>query len=306
MDNMTEKPVDQVSTPLLLDGGMGRELWYRGIEVPATTWSAHALVVAPEVIREIHRDYIVTGADIITTNTYSTVRGDLAKDGLEDRFEELNRLACRLAIEARESTERPVLIAGSLPPLQGSYRPDLVGPFAQIEPLYREQAELLAESVDLILCETMSSAAESYAAAHAAVQTGKPVWVSWTLHEQEAGRLRSGESIEEAVAMLADLPVTGFLANCCPPEAIERAMPALVATGARFVGGYANTFLPAPPDWTLGEEGLRGLRHDLDPEAYVERTSAWLDAGAMVIGGCCGTRPAHIARLKRLIDERSR
>lgn len=285
---------------------MGRELWYRGIEVPATTWSAHALVVAPEAVRQIHLDYIAAGADIITTNTYSTVREDLAKDGIEHRFEELNRLAGRLAQEARDAADRPVLIAGSLPPLRGSYRPDLVGPYEEIEPLYREQAEILADYVDFFLCETMSSGAESYAAAHAAARTGKPVWVSWTLHEEEAATLRSGEPIPDAVAMLEEFPISGFLANCCPPEAITKAIPSLVATGARFAGGYANTFLPAPPDWTLEEEGLRGLRVDLDPATYANHAAAWLDAGATVIGGCCGTRPAHIAALRTLVDPRGR
>ncbi|MEZ4712782.1 MAG: homocysteine S-methyltransferase family protein [Caldilineaceae bacterium] len=291
--------------PLLLDGGMGRELRFRGVEIPETIWSANGLLAAPDVVRQIHADYIAAGADVITTNTYGVIRADLAKEGIEDRFAELNRLACQLAAEARDTAERPVMIAGSLPPLRGSYRPDLVGDFDDIEPLYAEQAELLAPHVDLLLCETMSSAAEGRAAAVAACATGKPVWVSWTLHEDQSGHLRSGETIGQAVHALADLPVSGFLVNCCAPESITNAMQELKATGANYVGGYANTFQPVPTDWRLdgdGEtDGLLGLRDDLTPAQYCVHAAHWLQAGATVIGGCCGTRPAHIAQLNSLV-----
>jgi S-methylmethionine-dependent homocysteine/selenocysteine methylase len=302
----TMVPLDSFQRPLLLDGGMGRELRSRAVETPPTIWSADSLLTAPEVVRQIHLDYVLAGADIITTNTYGIIRRDLAKIGLEDRFAELNSLACSLAIEARRAVDRPVLIAGSLPPLRGSYRPDLVGAFDDIEPLYVEQANLLAPHVDLLLCETMSSAAEGRAAAWAACQTGKPVWVSWTLHEDRSGRLRSGETVGEAGAALADLPVTGFLVNCCAPESITHALPGLLATGARYIGGYANTFAPIPEDWALDgdkdSDGWLTLRQDLDPESYALHVADWLEAGATVVGGCCGTRPAHISHIyERLI-----
>ncbi len=265
------------------------------------------MLAAPEVVRQIHLDYLLAGADIITTNTYGIIRQDLAKIGLEDRFAELNHLACSLANEARGAIDRPVLIAGSLPPLHGSYRPDLVHAFDDIEPLYREQAGLLAPHVDLLLCETMSSAAEGRAAAWAACQTGLPVWVSWTLHEDRSGRLRSGETVGEALTAMSDLPVTGFLVNCCAPESITHALPDLLTTGARYVGGYANTFTPIPEDWALDgdkeSDGWLTLRQDLGPESYARHVADWLEAGATVVGGCCGTRPAHISHVyERLIQ----
>ncbi|MEE4265783.1 MAG: homocysteine S-methyltransferase family protein [Desulfobacteraceae bacterium] len=291
---------------ILLDGGMGRELRFRGIDVMTSIWSAKALIDAPDVVREVHRDFIAAGADIITINSYGIVKSDLAWAGIEYRFKELNLLACKLAQEARDASGRAVLIAGSLPPLAGSFRPDLVGEYEEIEPLYREQAELLAPHVDLLLCETMSSANEARAAASAGTQTGKPVWVCWTLHEDTSGRLRSGEDIDEAARVLADLPVSGLLANCSAPESITRAMPKLAQTGMKYFGGYANTFQPVPADWKLvGDkktDGALGLRLDLDPESYSVHARDWLNAGATVVGGCCGTRPAHIARLKEIID----
>lgn len=295
-----------ISKPALLDGGLGRELRFRGVDVPETIWSAGALITDPEVVRQIHVDYITAGADVITTNTYGIIRSDLSNVGIVERFAELNLLACRLAVEARDMSRREVVIAGSLPPLRGSFRPDLVGPIEEIEALYREQADLLAPHVDLLLCETMSSAVEGLAAAQAACRTGKPVWVSWTLHEDRSGKLRSGETVGAAVAALRGLPVTGLLTNCCAPESVSRAMPRLAASGVAWIGGYANTFAPIPRDWTLGgdkdTDGLLALREDLDPDHYAAHVADWLAAGATVVGGCCGTRPAHIAKMRALID----
>jgi len=285
---------------------MGRELRSRGVDVMTAIWSAGALITAPDTVRQIHQDYICAGADIITTNTYGIIRGNLAKMGLEDHFGELNLLACSLARQARQKSEAPVLIAGSLPPLAGSYRPDLVGEIEDLLPLYLEQAELLAAHVDLIICETMSSAAEARAAALAASQTGKPVWVAWTLHEDHSGNLRSSETIAVAAEYLSDLPVSGFLANCCAPESVAKALPQLVATGFDYVGGYANTFEPIPEDWSLeGDkqtDGSLNLRADLDPASYAGHVDRWLQAGATVVGGCCGTGPAHISKIRELIS----
>ena len=287
--------------PLILDGGMGRELRSRGIEILETIWSANGLITAPDVVRDIHLDYIAAGADIITTNSYGVIRQELAREGIADRFDELNRLAGHLAVEAREQSGADVLVAGSLPPLRGSYRADLVGPFEEIEPEYEQQAALLAPYVDLFICETMSCAREGYAAAHGALRTGKPVWVSWTLHEDQSGRLRSGETIAEAAEAVRSLPISGMLANCCAPESISAAMAQLTATGYRYVGGYANTFVPVPSDWTLDgtgdTDGLIPLRDDLDPDPYASFAREWLAAGATVVGGCCGTGPAHIRHL---------
>jgi S-methylmethionine-dependent homocysteine/selenocysteine methylase len=152
----------------------------------------------------------------------------------------------------------------------------------------------------------MSTGAEGRAAAAAACRTGKPVWVAWTLHEDRSGNLRSGESIGAAAAALEGLPVSGCLANCCAPESITRAMPPLSRLGVPWIGGYANTFSPIPQDWTLGGEketdGLLALRRDLDPEHYAAHVADWLAAGAKVVGGCCGTRPAHIEKMRALMD----
>jgi len=290
---------------ILLDGSMGRELRARGVEVPHDIWSANALIQAPDEVVRIHLDYIRAGADIITANTFSVIRRDLARAGIEERFEELNVKACELALQARDESGGAVAIAGSLPPLRGSYRPDVVGPDDEIRALYREQASLLAPHVDLILCETLSSSREAVAAATAGAETGLPVWVSWTLNDNQDGRLRSGETIVEAWQALRDLPVSGMLCNCSTPEALSAGMIEIGLLPVRYKGAYANTFQPVPRE-KLPEEGVVPddeveVRDDLTEMQYAHHAARWLSRGANVIGGCCGVGPGYIARLKDLI-----
>ncbi len=201
-----------------------------------------------------------------------------------------------------------VLIAGSLPPMHGSYKADMVRPFDEIEPMFREQAAILAPHVDLIICETMSTAEEGRAGATGACATGKPVWVSWTLVDDGRPLLRSGETIVEAHAAIADLPVSGFLANCSVPESITAALPELLGLSDFPVGGYANGFNPIPKDWVSGVKAgpkslteTVGIRDDVTPDAYAATAQSWIDAGARLIGGCCHIGPDHIRRLSEML-----
>ena len=293
----------------ILDAGMGKALKMQGVEIPETIWSANALLVAPEKVQKIHEENILAGATMITTNTYSVIRSDLKKVGIEDQFKALNLQAAGLARAAIKATGKDVKIAGCLPPLNGSFRPDRVMPVDQIELLYREQAETLAPHVDMFLCETMSHINEAIAAARAARSTGKPVIVSFTLHEENPGKLRSGQSLEDAINDLREIDLAGLCANCTLPERISDAMPILAKSNLKYVGGYANAFTRVPEDWLLdgdkATDGPLSLRDDLSPEVYSKFVSHWIDHGATLVGGCCGTLPAHIAAIAASLRSRS-
>jgi S-methylmethionine-dependent homocysteine/selenocysteine methylase len=294
--------VDLPQGIVLMDGGMGQELRRRGLKGSNILWSAYALVTAPQIVGDIHRDYINAGAQIITTNTYSTIRRRLDDAAIGSSFEKLNVTAGNLAASARDECGKDVLIAGSLPPLQGSYRPDLVEEFDITEPFYREQAEILAPYVDFFLCETMSSSTEARAAASGAASTGKPVWVSWTLRDGGSNLLRSGETISQAHGALKDIPVSGFLANCSSPESITQAMDDLKNLGDFPVGGYANAFAGIPKNWSLtNDAAMPGVREDLTPQAYGEHAMRWIASGARIVGGCCEVGPEHIAHLHNIV-----
>ena len=132
----------QKNTITILDAGMGKTLSLRGVDIPPTIWSANALIAAPEVVLEIHRENISAGARMITTNSYGIIPADLKKEGLLERYEELNHLAGDLARKAASEFRETIKVAGSLPPLNGSYRPDRVLNKEVIEPIYRQQCEV--------------------------------------------------------------------------------------------------------------------------------------------------------------------
>jgi len=293
----------------LLDGGMGQELLRRGIDADGNAlWSANALLDAPDTVQAVHEDYLRAGADVITTNTYATPRQRLAAEGLGDRFAPLNEQAGRLATAARDTVNPEALIAGSLPPLRGSYRPDRVGPVDALVPQYREMAEVLAPHVDFFLCETMTTAAEARAAATGAAATDHPVVVSWTLvdhpSEAEDGLLRDGTSLADAVGALDNLPVAAFLVNCAPPESVTAAVPRLSRHATVPVGGYANGFRAIPDDWEYdAPDVLPETRDDLAPGAYAGYVRQWIADGARIVGGCCEIGPDHIAYLREMMDE---
>jgi S-methylmethionine-dependent homocysteine/selenocysteine methylase len=283
----------------LLDGGMGQELIKRSPGEPTALWSARVMMDHPELVKDVHLDYIRAGARVITVNAYSATRDRLEREGVGDRFEALQVRACELALRARDESGEAVTIAGCLPPLTWSYRPDLVRPATETEPIYAEIVAIQAPHVDLILCETMCAGEESLGAVRGAASTGKPVWVAWTVDDADGGRLRSGETLAEADAMLDGLPVAVRLVNCSKPEAVDQAVPGLVAMGGP-VGAYANGFTEIAAPFEPGTTVERlSAREDLGPAAYADFAIGWIGQGATIVGGCCEVGPAHIAELAR-------
>jgi S-methylmethionine-dependent homocysteine/selenocysteine methylase len=298
-----------MKTPFILDGGMGRELARNGAPFRQPEWSALALIEGPEFVRRAHDAFIAAGADAITTNSYALVPFHLgaerfARDGhlLADR-------AGRIAREAADAAARPVTVLGSLPPLFGSYRPDL----------FREnEAAAIAEvlirgldpHVDLWLAETQGSIAEAAALRRALAGNTKPLWVSFTLEDgPETGspRLRSQEPVAQAVHAALDWQVAALLFNCSQPEvmapALDAARSTLAAAGAELkLGVYANAFPPQPKD-AEANATLHAIRSDLDPLHYLNFVTDWLGRGATIVGGCCGIGPEHIAAIRGLVDD---
>lgn len=290
----------------LLDGGMGTELRARGVEVPShvtSIWSARALLSAPEAVRRVHADYLAAGADVITVNNYALTPILLAREKMDDRLEELTIRATDLARRARDESGRPARIAGSVPPLGTSYRPDLVGSDASLLEGYRRILDVLASRVDLLLCETLASAREARAALTAARETELEVWLSWTLQGTRPDHLPSGETLREAYEAVAPIGADAYLVNCCGANFVTRAIPILRRLTDRPVGGYGNSADVVPRGGRAGPVDPSGRHKPLTPGEYLLAAERWIADGATVVGGCCSTRPAHIALLRRLIDQ---
>ncbi|MEM9098864.1 MAG: homocysteine S-methyltransferase family protein [Pseudomonadota bacterium] len=286
-----------MSRVVLMDGGMGQELIRRAKGEPTPAWSAQVMDLEPELVHQVHLENIQAGARAIIVNAYSVMRSRLVAVGKVDRFEALQRKACELATQARDDSGEDVALSGCLSPFGWSYRPELNPGVEEMLPVYREVAQIQAEYVDVILCETMGSGEEALAAATAAAETGKPVWVAWTIKDDGTGRVRSGETLAEANAMLGDLPIAARFVNCARPESIDAGMSELLGLGGTL-GIYANGFTGIKDYFTAGTtvEGLEA-RADLGPAQYADFAMKWVEQGVEIIGGCCEISPAHIEEL---------
>jgi len=293
----------------LLDGGMGYELKLRGVKVPDYTksiWSAMALVEDPDAVVDVHASYLEAGADVLTINNYSVTPPILAREGMGDRVEELTGLAVDLAEKACVRVGRRPRIAGSFPPLETSYRADLVEGRDEVLESYRRIGSVLKDRVDLILCETLANSHEAVWACEAAAETGLEYWMSWTLQGTRLNTLPSGESLADAVKALRDLEPAARLVNCCGANFVTAALPTLKELTDGPIGGYANAENVTPEEGVGGvdvnvDAAQREAATYLDPDAYAVEVQRWLEAGATIIGGCCGTRPKHIKRLREMI-----
>jgi homocysteine S-methyltransferase len=276
-----------------LNAATGTELQRRGADTRLPLWSARALVDAPDLVREIHREEIAAGAEVLTANTFRTHRRTLAKGGLAERSRELTALAVRLALHAADAAGRDVFVAGSLSPLEDCYRPDLVPEDSALEREHREQAESLAAAgVDLLLLETHNTVRELVAAARAAKATGLPFVASMVTDGN--GRLLSGETIEDAVRALEPVAVSpdAIGINCVPAGKLGADLGRLAAAAPGVpLAAYGNLGLPA-------DESGWAFTEDLSPEKYAELARGWLARGVRLVGGCCGTRAAHTAALR--------
>ena len=286
----------------LLDGGMGRELQRIGAPFRQPEWSALALIEAPEFVLQAHQAFIVAGARIITTNSYAVVPFQIGDERFARDGRSLAERAANLARQAASGSIEPVTVAGSLPPALGSYRPDLFDHQRSVA-IHRELIAGLRAHVDVWLAETQSSIAEVRAVVEALGVELKPLWVSFTLLDEadEPPRLRSSETVVDAVRVAIELGARAVLFNCSQPEVMAAAL-----SSARDVirsvdqtielGVYANAFPPVNTQ-AKANSTLLEIRSDLGPESYLHWSRSWVAAGASIVGGCCGIGPEHIAQL---------
>ena len=295
---MSHKPVIT-----LLDGGMGQELLKRSSKDITPLWSTQVMIDEPDIVRDVHIDYIFAGARVITLNAYTMTPERLARDGQIEDFEKLQVAAINAAISAREAAGIPeVKIAGCLPPLVASYHAEVTPKYEAMLKSYSKIVAIQAPHVDVFLCETMSSIAEAKAALVAAKESGLPVWVSLTIEDNDQGLLRSGEALSDAVSMLDEFGADAKLLNCSKPEAILASWSKMKSDQG-LTGAYGNGFTSIDSLKPGGTVKSMQSRTDLGPAAYAEFAMEWVTNGAGLIGGCCEVGPAHIVELsKRLIE----
>ncbi|MEX0280804.1 MAG: homocysteine S-methyltransferase family protein [Arenibacterium sp.] len=285
---------------ILLDGSIGQELVKRSNDRITPMWSTQVLMDHPDLVYDVHSDYLSAGATIVTTNTYAIHRSRLVRIGMEDKQAELLGNALDQADRARARHKGKGRIAGSLGPLLASYRPDLEPDPEQAETLFGQIVEAMAPRVDLFLIETVSSIQEAEGALRGTTQTDKEVWIAFSVMDDDGTRLRSGENLADAAAVIARHRVDAVLINCTRPESVAPALD-IIATFGKPFGAYANGFEVITDGFLKDAPTVDALqaRSDLEPEVYARHAMSWVDQGATIIGGCCGVGPGHIAGIAR-------
>lgn len=287
---------------IILDGAIGTELERRGAPMDSVAWCAVATKSHPDLLKQIHIDYIDAGADIITANTFSAARHVLHSAGLGDETEAINRAAVTLARRAVEEAGREgVLVAGSI-----SSMGPLDGPWSSlggdvVAASYREQAELLAYAgTDVLIAEMMIDPSNASLVIEAAKDTGLPLLVGWSASWDDEGgvvpyrgdRHHEGEglSFDELMSFAAELG--GDVAGIMHSD-VDVTLPALQVLANHWDGplmAYAETGHFQPPNWVFSDV--------VSPSRYAELAGQWVASGVRIVGGCCGTTPEHIAALK--------
>lgn len=299
-------------TTRILDGGMGQELLARGMKARGTLWSANAVLDKSQhqLLVDTHLDFIRAGAEVIVTATFCTRRQRLRDNGMEHRFEYANRTAGELAMQARDISGRPTLIAGGLPPQDRTYEADSRSD-NDIRKSFREQALLLDPYVDFFYLDVLSSSREITLAVEGIQDIGKPFLVG--IHISEGTRLPSGDSITTVVNNILGVPTNnqllGIMLSCVSPENYQANLDELKSLGIPFgfkvnafkttkpKNGYTNTFNQT----TSGNPNeFLGQRKELDEHRILEKAKSFVDQGATIVGGCCEIRPSHIEALSTL------
>ncbi|RPJ51738.1 MAG: hypothetical protein EHM21_01985 [Chloroflexi bacterium] len=283
----------QAGKILVLDGATGTNLQYRGLPtgMPSDIW----VMDNPEAVMQLHRDFLEAGADILLTDTFGSTRLHLGHASLAERFAQTNRRAVELAREVVAGTE--ALVAGSMGPLGEMLQPYGLLSEADAEAAYAEQAGVLSEAgVDLLVIETQFDLNEARAAIRGARSvTSLPLVCSFSY--DRGTRTMMGVKPAQSGKELAEAGVVALGINC--GRSLEDNLNAL-----RELRQATKLPLWFKPNAGLPHNDAEGhLRYDITPEIMAAQVPLWVEAGAQLVGGCCGTSPEHLKVIAQAVHQ---
>ena len=279
------------SEVIVFDGGVGTSLYEKGIYI--NTCFDELNLANPDLVAEVHRDYIAAGADVVETNTFGASRFRLAPHGLEKKVREINRRGAEIA---RNAAAGLALTAGSMGPLGVQIEPIGKLSFEEAENAFMEQAAgLLEGGVDLIVLETFGLVSELSRAIRAVRELDRKIPILAQVSVNDEGMLLSGATLEAFAAETAEFDIDAIGLNCSVGpkamlEALERLRPL--------------TKLPLSVQPNAGAPQSVGGRniYMTSPEYIAEYAKRFILTGASIVGGCCGTNPTHIKAIRRAVQ----
>ena len=287
----------QAGKTLVLDGATGTNLQRRGLPTgtPSDIW---VLDNSPAVL-QLYRDFVLAGSNIILTNTFGSTRMHLAHAGLADRFEETNRKAVELARQAVSGTQ--TLVAGSMGPLGEMLVPYGTLDEADAQHAYAEQARLLSDAgVDLLVIETQFDLNEAKTAIRGAQSvTDLPLICSFSY--DRGTRTMMGVKPSQMGKELSEMNLSALGINC--GRSLEdnlKALRELKQSTDLPIWFKPNAGLPRVDE----NNNLSGeVIYDVTPEMMAAQVAVWIEAGASLVGGCCGTSPEHLTAIAEAVKK---
>ena len=292
----------------LIDGGTGSELRRRGFPASKASWTATASLTHTALLTQIHRDFVLAGADVITANTFAASRFVLAAEGRAHQFEAIVDAAIKAAREASEpqtSQACPPRVAASLscyPATTGGGYPPMPSELSA----YRRLVEKFAHAdIDLILVEMMQDPEHGARACQAASESGIPFWLGLSCRRSEEANLvgfdRQTVPLSETMDRLLEFEPDAVAIMHSPIDTIDEALDLLRSKWRGPIGVYPEVpyETASPPNDSSAESRLA---EQTPPETLCRHFERWLSAGVTIVGGCCGTTPTHIAELRALIE----
>ena len=278
---------------IIIDGATGTEVERRGVPNIENAWSSGGAVSHPDIVRDIHDEYIRHGAEVIISNTFATTRHALRDGGVEHQFEELNRRGVELACEGRELAGQPdVLVAGGVSYWSFTGNHPSLG---ELEKDVATQCRIMKEAgADLLMLEMMVEIDRMLVTLKSAQASLLPVWVGLTCAPGADGTmcLRNGEPLSEALAVLKDLDVPLVNIMHTDVEYVDQCLDVMDDHWHGLIGVYAHVGRFVDNSWVYDET--------ISPSHYAGHCSRWISHNVNVIGGCCGIVGEHIAALTEL------
>ena len=292
---------------VMIDGGTGTEVERRGVPQLENAWNSGGALSHPDIVRDIHKDYISHGAEIVISNTFATSRNLMQDAGVAGLFPDYNRRGVELACEAREVMQKPdVLVAGGISHWSFSGRlPSL----DDLRDGAADQAAIMKQAgADLIMLEMMISIPRMLAVLEGAKTSGLPVWVGFSCAPDSTGNMclqagdtdatgtvkaGSGETLVDAIAALADQNIDLSSIMHTDVIHIDACLDIVDRCWHGLVGVYAHSGQFIDDQWIF--EGT------ISPQDFAAASQRWLQRNLQIIGGCCGIRPDHMAAVSELV-----
>lgn len=277
---------------LLIDGATATEMERRGVPQLKNAWNGGGAMSHPDILKDIHKSYILSGAKVVISNTFATCKHTLEDAQEVHNFEKLNADAVKLAKAAcSELGKEDVLVAGGISywSFTGNH-PSLF----QLKSNISEQAQILADSgAELLMLEMMVDIDRMLVTLQAALETNLPVWVGLSCHKNQNNQicLLNGEPLEKAVKSLTGTNVDLISIMHTDVDYVEECLEILSSEWMGLTGVYAHSGQMKDGDWTFNDV--------IGKEEYSRHVSSWIQRGVNLVGGCCGITTDHMHHISK-------